>query len=507
MPVQQQWIQQAYVFALDATPRQERRFWAHAGAARFCYNWGLDTFAAYLDQYAAEKAAGVEKPQTQLPGHFALCKLWVIHKDTYAETPDERGRVLGWVGEQFSGTYQAALRDAHMAWSNFFKSRAGKRAGRRMGRPKFKSRHKAKPSFQMHGEGLQISDAHHIKLPKIGLVKTHESTRKLLRRLNKITVCTGCTGTGAIPDPKKDDGSQITCKMCKGNQKLPVARIVRGTISRTSRGRWQISITAEVLREIRTGPSARQRAGGTIGIDLGVRDIITTSSGMVFTAPQHLEHAQAKLRKLGRALSRCAKDSKRRTKARARLARAHGRVADLRADNLKKVTTALIHSHEHLIVEGWNAQALAEHGSAHLPKHIRRRRNRNLADASPGNTRWYLSSKAVWYGATVTITETHEATSRTCSGCGQVRTKPVPQDQEQFTCAGCGLTVSRRINTARLLAKTGRAKQVAPSGGETLNARGGDVRPETPRRSGQSPMKREARRQPQAGSKTGTPDP
>jgi transposase len=34
-------VHQAYRFALDPTPRQQRRLASHVGAARFAYNWGL----------------------------------------------------------------------------------------------------------------------------------------------------------------------------------------------------------------------------------------------------------------------------------------------------------------------------------------------------------------------------------------------------------------------------------------------------------------------------------
>jgi transposase len=45
-------IIQAYRFALDPTPEQERALRSHAGAARFAWNWGL---AQCRTRYAAEK--------------------------------------------------------------------------------------------------------------------------------------------------------------------------------------------------------------------------------------------------------------------------------------------------------------------------------------------------------------------------------------------------------------------------------------------------------------------
>ncbi|MEU0156181.1 helix-turn-helix domain-containing protein, partial [Micromonospora fulviviridis] len=50
---------QAYRFALDLTPTQERDVLAHAGAARVAHNWALARVKAVMDQRAAERSYGV----------------------------------------------------------------------------------------------------------------------------------------------------------------------------------------------------------------------------------------------------------------------------------------------------------------------------------------------------------------------------------------------------------------------------------------------------------------
>jgi putative transposase len=51
-------VVQAYRFALDPTPRQERALLRHVGAARVAFNWGLARVRAVLDQRAAERSCG-----------------------------------------------------------------------------------------------------------------------------------------------------------------------------------------------------------------------------------------------------------------------------------------------------------------------------------------------------------------------------------------------------------------------------------------------------------------
>ena len=493
MPVETRTIQQAYKFALDPTPQQARMLASHAGGARFAYNWGNAAIIAALDAREAEKAAG-GKPETKMPGHFDLCKQWTAWKDEHAADPEppegERRTNTAWIGENFSGTYQAALRDAAKAWGDFFKSAAGKRKGRRLGRPRFKKRGRARDSFQVHGQTLRVESTGAgfrakgadkgatrdvIVLPKIGPVFLHESGRKLRRRVDKGT-----------------------------------ARIVRGTVSRDSDGRWHVAVTAEVQREVRTGPSPRQRQGGVLGVDFGVRDIATLSDGATVPNPRHLEGILGKLARAQQAVARCEKGSAGRRKAVALAGRLHARVKHLRLDGLHKATSGLVHSRAVIAVEGFDVQETARYrrrGKAdpkknreNVPAKVRADRNRALADTGIGIARWQLQSKGAWYGCQVLVMDKHAPTGRTCSACGTAKAKPVPPADELFTCEACGSQMPRRVNTARALASRARiAVPVAPSTGETLNARGGDVSPGVVRGTGQAPLKREASTRPRPG--------
>src|SRR5713101_2274573 len=71
-------ILQAYRFALDPSPRRQRAMFAHLGARRFAYNWGLALVKARLD--ARARGDDVEVPYT-LP---ALRRQWNQVKETAA---------------------------------------------------------------------------------------------------------------------------------------------------------------------------------------------------------------------------------------------------------------------------------------------------------------------------------------------------------------------------------------------------------------------------------------
>lgn len=428
----------AYRFPLAPNRKQAALFASHAGAARYAYNWGITQISEALDAYAAEKAAGVDKPKTKIPGHFDLCKMWTAHKNST--------QGMEWVGDNFVGTYQAALRDAATAWKRFLDARKG--GGRNVGRPRYKKRGRARESFQMHGSTLAMPDSAHIKLPKIGVVKINGR---------------GYRGPTDPTDPRARAGRvarRLYRALATGQ-----ARMVRVTIAREGDGQWWASVTTERTTTRPDRPTRRQRKGGTIGIDVGVRSLLVTSRGDVVPNPAVLERLLQQLRAASRALSRTQPGSRRREKARKQLAELHSQIAMRRKDYAHRVTTELVRGHAGIMVEGWDVQKTAQNGSRDLPRAVRRLRNRRLADAAIGDVRWQLEYKADAYGAAFQRLPADSPTGRTCSSCGAVRDEPVPLTVEEFTCPRCGLRIDRRVNAARAALRYAIKDSESPTGG------------------------------------------
>ncbi|WUM88897.1 helix-turn-helix domain-containing protein [Nocardia salmonicida] len=99
---------QAYRFALDPTPRQQRVLRSHCGASRFAFNHMLAFVKAVIDQRTAERSYGVSETEPtpsigwSLPG---LRKIWNQrkheHAPWWAENPKEAYNTgLLMVGEQ-----------------------------------------------------------------------------------------------------------------------------------------------------------------------------------------------------------------------------------------------------------------------------------------------------------------------------------------------------------------------------------------------------------------------
>ena len=400
-------IRQAYRFALDPSPTQEQVLRSHAGAARFAWNWGL---AKCTERYAAER---------KWYSAADLHKLWTAEK--------KADPALAWWAENSKCCYQEAFRNLDRALRDFVKSRKGERKGKRLGFPRFKKRGKCRDSFRLYGTLRCIGSS--VTLPRLGVIATHESTRTLADR--------------------HEDGS---------------ARILSATVSRTAQ-RWFVSFTVEEDRQI---PARHARPGSAVGIDLGVKSLLTCvdDAGYAITlpGPKPLRAGLRRLRQTSRAHSRKRPGSARRRESAARLARLHARIANVRADALHKATTMLAARYETVVIEDLNVAGMTRN----------RRLARAIADQGFGAARQMLAYKTAWRGGTLVTADRFYPSSKTCSGCGTVKAK-LGLSERTYQCDTCGLALDRDVNAARNLLK------LAASGAESLNAREGTVRPRTVR--------------------------
>ena len=166
----------AYRYALDPTPAQERVLRSHCGAARFAFNHMLTRVKAVLDQREAERSYGIPADYlTPAMGWsaYALRKTWNATKETAAS----------WWRENSKEVYASGCANLAAALKNWDDSRKGTRRGRIMGFPGFKTR-KSRLSCTFTTGTIRVeASRHHITLPRLGTIHTHETTRELARRI------------------------------------------------------------------------------------------------------------------------------------------------------------------------------------------------------------------------------------------------------------------------------------------------------------------------------------
>ncbi len=298
-----------------------------------------------------------------------------------------------WLGEVSVVVLQQALRDAEVAYRNFFASLKGARKGMRVGAPRFKSRNDNRQSIRFTANARwSVTGSGRLNLPKIGAVKVKWS-RTLPAPPSSVTVI-------------KDAAGRY------------FASFVIGT---------DLSADATVM------PDSDQ----AVGIDLGLTHFAVLSDGRVIDSPQFLRRAGKKLKKAQRDLSRKQKGSKNREKARLKVARAHAQVADARREFHHQLSTKLIRENQAIGVENLAVRGLA-----------RTRLAKSVHDAGWSQFVAMLEYKAVRYGRTLVKIGRFEPTSQICSACG-VKDGPKPLHIREWTCPACGTVHDRDHNAAK----------------------------------------------------------
>jgi IS605 OrfB family transposase len=441
-------VTRAYRFALDPTRAQQRALAAHAGAARFAFNWALARVKTVMEQRAAQRAAGVADDQLTPALSWTLPAL-------RREWNQAKVEAAPWWAECSKEAFNTGLDGLARALRNWSDSRAGRRAGRPVGFPRFRSKRRTTPSVRFTTGTIRVeADRKHVTLPRLGTIKTHESTRKLARRLE--------AGT---------------------------ARILSATLRRQA-GRWFVAFTCEV----QGAQQSPTRPNATVGVDVGIKHLAVLSDGELVANPRHLATATRRLRRRSRATSR-KQGPDRRTRqwpsrrweqASRDLARAHARVANLRRDHLHKLTTRLASEYGTVVVEDLNVAGML--GNRRLAKAI--------SDAGFGEIRRQLAYKTAWHSGRLEVVDRFYPSSKTCSDCGAVKAK-LPLTVRTFACDSCGMRTDRDLNAAINL-----KQYVARSGRETQNGRGADQKT---RVRGQVAVKRQPRTA--RADKTGTVPP
>jgi putative transposase len=208
-------------------------------------------------------------------------------------------------------------------------------------------------------------------------------------------------------------------------------KIMSATISRVA-DRWFVSITVDT----REAP-IQAKNQGAVGVDLGVSALATLSTGEVVEGPKAHKALLNRLRRLSRSLSRKQKGSENRKKAKAKLARLHARISNIRNDALHQLTTDIARRFAIIGIEDLNVKGMVRN------RHL----SRCVADMGFHEFRRQLTYKVAQRGGTLVVADRWYPSSKTCSCCGHPM-EAMPLSIRSWKCPVCEVKHDRDINAA-----------------------------------------------------------
>jgi len=368
----------AYKYRIYPNTDQQIQLGKTFGSTRFLFNHFLDLNIKYYDK---KKIGKVKKDGTEYK-HLSFY-------DMNKKIPKLKKK-YPWLSEVDSISLQQVCKDLSVAYDRFFKQISG--------HPDFKKRSNSQ-SYRTqfiptsNGGNIYIDPNGYIQLPKLKWVK------------------------------------MVYHRPHKG-------RIINATVSKTPSGEYYVSVLCSVDSTIIKLP---KKTKSHIGIDMGVRNFCTLSTGEILKNPKHLKKSEKKLAKLQRRLAKKQKGSSNRERARAKVAKIHQHIANQRKDFLHKLSTRLVRENQTISLETLNVKRMSETESNSINKAVR-------------TTGWsmfvtFLKYKAVWYHRTISEIEWHFPSSKTCSCCGHVR-KKLRLKIKYWTCKKCQTRHHRDKNAA-----------------------------------------------------------
>ncbi len=170
----------------------------------------------------------------------------------------------------------------------------------------------------------------------------------------------------------------------------------------------------------------------------------------------------SRLKRLSRCLSRKVKGSANRHKAKAKLARLHAKIANIRQDSLHQLTTDLTRRFHTIGIEDLNVSGMVKN------RHL----SRAISDMGFFEFRRQLEYKAGMRGA---VADRFFASSKTCSapGCGH-KVDKLPLSVRELTCPDCGAVHDRDVNAAKNLQEYASATLSNHAVSSTVSACGGE---------------------------------
>jgi putative transposase len=415
----------AFRFTVDASAQQAAVLARHAGASRFAFNQCLSMVKDALAARVADCSLVVPWSGFDLINAFngwkrsaAAGRVLVVDA---AGTVEVVTTGLPWRSEVCQQVFEEAAVDLGRGLAAYTGSRTGKRKGRRVGFPRFKRKGRGAASFRIRQRttrgrtAIRVGEggARSVTLPRIGMLRVREDTRRLRRML--------ANGRASILS------ATLSCRA----------------------GRWQVSLAVEAadLHAAHLHLPDDRAAAAWVGVDRGLAAFVVAATAAdrevlrVEDPPRPLRAAQARLRRLSRQVSRKQKGSANRGKAVARLGRCHARVRNVREHFLHEVANRLVKTHDRLALEDLNVTGMmANHRLAQA-----------IGDAAWARFARLVEYKQQWRGGQLVAVDRWYPSTRTCSRC-RTLALPLPLPQRAFRCAACGYQADRDHNAAINLA-------------------------------------------------------
>lgn len=208
-------------------------------------------------------------------------------------------------------------------------------------------------------------------------------------------------------------------------------------------------------------PLKPQQIQTVLGVDLGIKKLVSLSTGETILNPRFYKRMERKRSRLHRAASRKVLGSRRRQQAHHRIVKLEQKVVNQREDYQWKIAHNLVKQYDLIVFENLNIQGMMarckprqdDRGKyLHNGQSAKSGLNQAIADAAWGSLKQKV--KILSERAGVLVHEVNPRfSSQECSECGYV--SPQNRYKEKFLCENCGHHADADVDAAKVILKRG----------------------------------------------------
>ena len=194
------------------------------------------------------------------------------------------------------------------------------------------------------------------------------------------------------------------------------------------------------------------KAEGRVGIDLGVKDLLTLSTGEKIDYGNRLKKLEENVKREQRKLSRRTRGSSNYRKQRAIVAKAYVKLRHYRDNFQHQLSHRLIEENqfiglETLAVRNMTRKAKKNAEGIRNGQSRKRAMNRSILRDGWSGLVDKLSYKAEWYGRILVQVDRFYPSSKLCHDCGH-KYKGLRLSEREWVCERCGIPHDRDVNAA-----------------------------------------------------------
>lgn len=216
-----------------------------------------------------------------------------------------------------------------------------------------------------------------------------------------------------------------------------IGKIKKYTVLITASVNYYVSIVSEEEYQ------PMKKTGKSVGIDLGIKTLVTTSDGSTFDNHKYTRENEKKLANAKRHLSRKVKGSASYERQRIEVAKIHEKITNSRKDYHHKISHQLLFNYDLVAIEDLAVKDMITN----------RRFSKGISDSSWGTLSRFIEYKAKWNHKQVVKVNRYFPSSQKCNLCGCIN-HDLTLDMRKWTCIN-GHELDRDINAAQNILEEG----------------------------------------------------